>query len=93
MTVTVNIPEPLRKLANGQVELNVEIANTTTVEKLIDDLESKYTGIKNKLFDNGEIRGYVKVFVNDEDINFIRGKATEVKRGDTVTIVAAIAGG
>ena len=93
MTVTVNIPEPLRKLANGQVELNVRIANATAIENLIDDMDRMYPGIKNKLFDNGEIRGYVKIFVNDEDINFIDGKGTQVKEGDIVTIVAAIAGG
>ena len=91
MAVTVHIPTPLRKLTNNQAE--VEIANVASIEELIDDLENFHAGIKRKLVEDGEIRGYVNIFVNDEDIKFIKGKGTTLKDGDSVTIVPSIAGG
>ena len=93
MAVTVHIPAPLRKLTNNQAKIEVEIADVISIENLIDGLENVHPGIKNKLVENGEIRGYVRVFVNDEDIRFFEGKGTQVKEGDSVTIVPAIAGG
>ena len=91
MAVTVHIPTPLRKLTNNQAE--VEIANVASIEELIDGLENFHAGIKRKLVEDGEIRGYVNIFVNDEDIKFIKGKGTTLKDGDSVTIVPSIAGG
>ena len=93
MAVTVHIPAPLQNLTNSQPEVEVEIADVASIEDLIDGLENMHPGIKNKLVENGEIRGYVRVFVNDEDIRFINGKETQVKEGDSVTIVPSIAGG
>ena len=91
MAVTVNIPTPLRKLTNNQSEVEIEAA---TVGELVDALEAAYTGIAEKLLDDsGEIRRYVNVFVNDEDIRFLDGKATPLKVGDNISIVPAIAGG
>ncbi|MGY8826697.1 MAG: ubiquitin-like small modifier protein 1 [Candidatus Latescibacterota bacterium] len=91
MAVTVNIPTPLRKLTNNQSEVEIEAA---TVGELVDALEAAYTGIAEKLLDDsGEIRRYVNVFVNDEDIRFLDGKATPLKEGDNISIVPAIAGG
>ncbi|MFT5090394.1 MAG: molybdopterin synthase sulfur carrier subunit [Candidatus Latescibacterota bacterium] len=91
MAVTVNIPTPLRKLTNNQSEVEIEAA---TVGELVDALEAAYTGIADKLLDDsGEIRRYVNVFVNDEDIRFLDGKATPLKEGDNISIVPAIAGG
>lgn len=92
MTVTVQVPGPLQKLTNGQAM--VEVADAASIEELIDGLERQAPGIKEKLLgDDGEIRGYVNIFVNDDDIRFSGGKATRVRDGDRVTIVPSVAGG
>lgn len=91
MAITVHIPSPLRKLADNQTEVEVDAA---TVGELVDNLESAYAGIKEKLVDeNGEIRRYVNIYVNDEDIRFLDGSETPLKSGDSLSIVPAIAGG
>ena len=91
MPITVNIPTPLRKLTNNQSEVEIAAA---TVGELVDGLEGAYGGIAEKLLDEGgEIRRYVNVFVNDEDIRFLDGKDTPLTDGDNVSIVPAIAGG
>ena len=91
MPIKVNIPTPLRKLTNGDSEVSVD---ATQVGELIENLDSEFNGIAGKLLDeNGEIRRYVNVFVNDEDIRFLDGKSTSLKDGDDVSIVPAIAGG
>ena len=91
MAVTVHIPSPLQKLTNNQAA--VEIAEAASIEDLIDSMENVYPGIKNKLVKDGEIRGYINIFVNDDDIRFTKGKGTNVKDGDSVLIVPSIAGG
>ncbi len=91
MPITVNIPTPLRKLTNNQSEVEIAAA---TVGELVDGLEGAYGGIAEKLLDEGgEIRRYVNIFVNDEDIRFLDGKDTPLTDGDAVSIVPAIAGG
>tara|TARA_Y100001934_G_scaffold281131_1_gene389855 strand:- start:1099 stop:1377 length:279 start_codon:yes stop_codon:yes gene_type:complete len=91
MAVTVNIPTPLRKLTNNESEVSVEAGS---VGDLIDALDAAYSGIAEKLLDEkGDIRRYVNVFVNDEDIRFLDGKETALKDGDNISIVPAIAGG
>lgn len=91
MPIIVNIPTPLRKLTDNQSEVQVEAA---TVDDLINGLEDAHSGIKEKILDEtGEIRRYVNIFVNDEDIRFLDGKATQLNEGDNVSIVPAIAGG
>jgi molybdopterin synthase sulfur carrier subunit len=91
MAITVNIPTPLRKLTNNQSEVEID---ASTVGELVDSLEAAYSGIAEKLLDDGgEIRRYVNVFVNDEDIRFLDGKGTLLNDGDSVSIVPAIAGG
>ena len=91
MPITVNIPTPLRKLTNNQSEVEIAAA---TVGELVDGLEGAYGGIAEKLLDEGgEIRRYVNIFVNDEDIRFLDGKDTPLTDGDNVSIVPAIAGG
>ena len=91
MAVTVHVPTPLRKLTDNQAEVQVE---ASTITELVDNLESAHPGIKEKLLDeSGEIRRYVNIFVNDEDIRFLDGKGTELKDADSVSIVTAIAGG
>jgi len=91
MSVNVRIPTPLRKLTGGADEVSVE---AVTVGEMIDGLEAAHAGIKERLCDeNGEIRRFVNVYVNDEDVRFLDGRGTVLKDGDEVSIVPAIAGG
>tara|TARA_Y100000588_G_C13642601_1_gene664416 strand:+ start:332 stop:610 length:279 start_codon:yes stop_codon:yes gene_type:complete len=91
MSVKVNIPTPLRKLTENQAEVAIEAG---TVGELVANLESAYNGIKEKLVDDdGEIRRYVNIYVNDEDIRFLDGADTQLQDGDDISIVPAIAGG
>jgi len=91
MSVTVRIPTPLRKLTGGADEVSVEAAS---VGGLIDSLEAAYPGLKERLCDEaGEIRRFVNLYVNDEDVRFLQGKDTVIADGDQVSIVPAIAGG
>lgn len=93
MAVTVHIPGPLQKLTNNQEAVEVEITDAASIEDVINGLENVHPGIKNKLVENGEIRGYINIFVNEEDIKFMKGMETHVEEGDSVNIVPSIAGG
>jgi molybdopterin synthase sulfur carrier subunit len=91
MAVTVRIPTALRRITQGQGEVKIE---AKTIGELIEKLEEEFPGIKERLVEeNGEIRKFVNFFVNDEDIRFLKGKDTELKDGDVVSIIPAIAGG
>ena len=91
MTVVVRIPTPLRRLTNGQGEVEVEAKN---IREAIDKLEEQFPGFKERLIDeNGELRRFVNLYLNDEDIRFLNGLDTELKDGDVLSIVPAIAGG
>ena len=91
MPVNVLIPTPLRKLTNEQETVT---APAGTIATLIDSLEEQFPGLGARLTDDsGALRKFVNVYVNEEDVRFLSGKDTEVKDGDTVSIVPAIAGG
>ena len=91
MSVLVRIPTPLRTVTKGQGELQAE---ATSIQELIDRLDKDYTGIKARLCEeDGNIRRFINVYVNEEDIRFLQGAATPLKAGDEVSIVPAIAGG
>jgi molybdopterin synthase sulfur carrier subunit len=91
MSVTVRIPTPLRKLTN---ELDVVTSNGGTLMACIDSLEQQYPGLKERLCDEGgELRRFVNVYVNGEDVRFQAGLETSLKSGDEVSIVPAVAGG
>lgn len=91
MAVKVRIPTPLQGLTGGVPEVEAE---GKTVREVIDDLERRYGGIKARLCEeSGEVRRFVNIFVNDEDIRFLKGLDTEVKDGDELSIIPAIAGG
>ena len=91
MSVNVRIPTPLRKLTGGADEVSIEAAS---IGELIDNLEAAHAGLKERLCDDaGEIRRFVNVYVNDEDVRFLDGRNTALKEGDEVSIVPAIAGG
>ena len=91
MAATVRIPTPLRKLTNEQESVEVESA---TIGAAVEELEGKFPGIKERLVDDeGEIRRFVNVYVNEEDIRFLKNQDTPLKDGDDVSIIPAIAGG
>jgi molybdopterin synthase sulfur carrier subunit len=91
MPVNVLIPTPLRKFTNNNETVTVAPG---TVATLVEELEQQYPGIKKSLTDDaGELRRFVNVYVNEEDIRFLEGKETPVNEGDAVSIVPAIAGG
>ena len=91
MAVTVRIPTPLRRLTQNQPEVEAE---GDTIESLIESLETNYPGIKERICDeSGNIRRFVNIYLNDEDIRFLDGNATAVKDGDEISVIPAIAGG
>ena len=91
MPVRVRIPTPLRSITKGAAEV---AAKANDVSELIEDLERQFAGLKERLVeDGGELRRFINIYVNGEDIRFLKGKATTLKDGDEVSIVPDIAGG
>ncbi len=91
MSKKVRIPTPLRKLTNNE-EL-VEVSGST-VGEIIAELQTRYPGFQERLLDeNGQIRRFVNVYVNEEDVRFLNNQNTVLKEGDEVSIIPAIAGG
>lgn len=91
MGVSVRIPVLLRSLTGGAGEVNLEAG---TVAELIEGLDARFPGIKERLYDeDGALRRFINLYVNTEDIRFLKGDATALKEGDEVSIVPAIAGG
>lgn len=87
---TVRIPTPLRTLTGGKDEVE---ASGATVAELVENLESKYPGIRDRLLDAKGVRRFINIFVGDEDIRFLEGLKTELKGNEQISIVPAIAGG
>lgn len=88
---SILIPTPLRKLTN---ELETVSAAGANVGELLDNLDQTYPGLKERVCDEqGNVRRFVNIFVNGEDIRFLEEKATAVKDSDEISIVPAIAGG
>ena len=91
MAVLVRIPTPLRAVTKGSAE--VEAAGDS-VAAVIEDLERQFPGMRERLLeDGGELRRFINVYVNQEDIRFLQGAKTTLRPGDEVSIVPAIAGG
>ncbi|MBA0049585.1 MoaD/ThiS family protein [Streptomyces sp. AJS327] len=90
MAIEVRIPTILRTYTDGQKAVAGEGA---TLAGLFDDLDSRHPGIKERLMDGGELRRFVNVYLNDEDVRFIKGIETPLDDGDNVTILPAVAGG
>jgi sulfur-carrier protein len=90
MSVTVSIPTILRPHTGG--EKRVE-ANGDTLQAVISDLEASYSGISERLVENGKLHRFVNIYVNDEDVRFTGGLETTIADGDSVTILPAVAGG
>lgn len=91
MSVMVRIPGPLRKITNGADKVETEAEN---LGQLIGVLDDQYPGMKERLLDEkGELRYFVNLYLNNEDVRFLDGLKTTVKSGDEVSIVPAVAGG
>jgi molybdopterin synthase sulfur carrier subunit len=91
MPVLVRIPTPLRAVTKGNAEVQ---AAGDTVAAIVDDLERQFPGLRDRLVDeSGELRRFINIYVNEEDIRFLDGRKTTLKEGDHVSIVPAIAGG
>lgn len=90
MAVKVRIPTPLQRLTKGQ---DLVEGKSGSVMDLINDLDSRFPGIGERLSEGGKVRRFVNIYVNEEDIRFLKAENTEVKDGDEVSIVPAIAGG
>jgi molybdopterin synthase sulfur carrier subunit len=91
MSVKIRIPTPLRTLTNDQ---DVVSGDGGTLGAAIEGLETSFPGIKDRICDDtGEIRRFVNVYINGEDVRFLNGLDSELKSGDEVSIVPAVAGG
>lgn len=91
MSVRVRIPTPLRRFTGNTAEVD---AAGTNVRQVIDDLEAKFPGLKERLCDEqGQLRRFVNVYVGEEDIRFLKGLDTDVADGEQLSIIPAVAGG
>jgi molybdopterin synthase sulfur carrier subunit len=89
--IKVRIPTPLRPMTGGKNE--VEIAGSSVAE-IIENLGAAHPGVKERICDEqGEVRRFINIYVNEEDIRFLTGKETPLKEGDEMSIIPAIAGG
>lgn len=90
MAINVSIPTILRSHTDGQKKVE---ATGSTVAEIINDLDSKHSGLKDRLVKEGNLHRFVNVYVNDEDVRFVGGLDASVSDGDSVTILPAVAGG
>ena len=87
---TVRIPTPLRTLTGGEEQVEIPGA---TLREVIETLEKKHPGIKDRLLDDKGVRRFVNIYVGDEDVRFLDGLETKLTSGTEISIVPAIAGG
>ncbi|WP_067973060.1 MoaD/ThiS family protein [Nocardiopsis trehalosi] len=90
MATEVRIPTILRNLTNDAKAVEGKGA---TLKELIDDLDARYPGIGARLVEDGKLRRFINVYLNDEDVRFVGGLDAPVADGDTVTVLPAVAGG
>ena len=91
MSIVVRIPTPLRKMTNGQAKVEVD---STALGELVEKLNSEFPGFKDRLVDEeGELRYFVNIYLNGEDVRFMEGLKTATSDGDEISIVPAVAGG
>jgi molybdopterin synthase sulfur carrier subunit len=90
MAIEVRIPTILRTYTGGEKAVE---ASGSTLSELIDDLESNHPGLKDRLIDGEDLRRFVNLYVNDEDVRFTGGLGTELSDGDQVVVLPAVAGG
>jgi len=91
MSVKVRVPTPLRRLTSGQDKVDAEGA---TVDDVISSLEGQFPGMRERLCDEkGELRNFVNVYINGEDVRFLDGLGSQTEPGDEISLVPAVAGG
>jgi sulfur-carrier protein len=90
MAIEVRIPTILRTYTDGAKQVE---GTGSTLDELISDLEQRHGGLRARLIDDGSLRRFVNIYLNDEDVRFLAGLQTTVKDGDTVTVLPAVAGG
>ena len=90
MAISVRVPTPLRRFTGGKDEVS---AAGSTVGEVIEDLERRHPGIRERLLDDKGVRRFVNIYVGEEDVRFLEGLKTALKPGDQISIVPAIAGG
>ena len=91
MSIVVRIPTPLRRLTNGQDKVDVD---SNTLGGVIDAMNEQYPGIRERICDDqGQLRNFVNVYINGEDVRFLQGLETPTTAGDEVSVVPAVAGG
>jgi MoaD family protein len=90
MAVKVQIPTPMRQHTDGKAVVE---ASGDTVQAVLDDLGRQYPGLSGRIFENGQLRRFVNVYVNDEDVRYLDNLASAVKDGDELAIIPAVAGG
>ena len=90
MSLKVHIPTPMRQHTQGQAVVEV---SGGTVKAALDDLGTKCPGIAERIFENGQVRRFVNIYLNDEDIRYLDSLSTAVKDGDELSIIPAVAGG
>ena len=91
MSIVVRIPTPLRRLTNGQDKVDVE---ADSLGGVIDAMNEQYPGLRDRICDDqGQLRNFVNVYVNGEDVRFLQGLDTPTTAGDEISVVPAVAGG
>ncbi|WP_370291594.1 MoaD/ThiS family protein [Nocardioides sp.] len=90
MAIEVRIPTILRTYTGGEKAVS---ADGASLSELIDSLEAGHPGIKDRLVENGDLRRFVNIYINDEDVRFIGSLEAELSDGDQVVILPAVAGG
>tara|TARA_B100000315_G_C14529635_1_gene565529 strand:+ start:800 stop:1090 length:291 start_codon:yes stop_codon:yes gene_type:complete len=91
MSVTVRIPTPLQEFTQNKDAVDID---GSTVKEVLGNLDAQFAGVRQRLYgDDGKLRRFVNIYVNQEDIRFLKGEDTEVSEGDELSIVPAIAGG
>jgi len=90
MPVRVQIPTPMRQHTEGKTTVE---ASGATVQAVLDDLGARYPGVSQRLFDNGQVRRFINLYLNNEDVRYLDGLTTPVKDGDELSIIPAVAGG
>jgi len=89
-SIEVRIPTILRPFTNGE---KIVSADATNLAELISALDKSYTGLGERLLENGELRRFINIYINDEDVRFMGSLTATLKAGDSVTILPAVAGG
>jgi molybdopterin converting factor small subunit len=95
MAIEVRIPTILRTYTGGAKEVTSAVSGdgVSSLSALIDDLEANHPGLKERLIDDGDLRRFVNIYINDEDVRFLGGLEAELSDGDQVVVLPAVAGG